>query len=252
MERAIALAERAERCCTPVLFWPTGAREEAETEVSAMIFEDRVDAGRRLAKALEEYRGRDLVILGVPRGGVVVADEVARALNAPLDIVVARKIPAPGNPELAIGAVAADGSDMIDPMARHYPGVTPEYLEGAKAEQIAEIQRRLQVYRGGRPAPDVAGKTVIVVDDGIATGSTVMASLRSLRNRGAAELILAVPVGPPSSVERLRGEADRVVVLETPEPFFAVGQWYQRFDQVTDEEVVEILGRAGAPATAPG
>ncbi|HOQ30548.1 MAG TPA: phosphoribosyltransferase [Armatimonadota bacterium] len=231
-----------------MLFWPTGAREEAETEVSAMIFEDRVDAGRRLAKALEEYRGRDLVILGVPRGGVVVADEVARALNAPLDIVVARKIPAPGNPELAIGAVAADGSDMIDPMARHYPGVTPEYLERAKAEQIAEIQRRLQAYRGGRPAPDIAGKTVIVVDDGIATGSTVMASLRSLRNRGAAELILAVPVGPPSSIERLRAEADRVVVLETPEPFFAVGEWYQRFDQVTDEEVVEILRRAGAPA----
>lgn len=212
-----------------------------------MVFEDRVDAGKRLAQALEEYRGRDLVVLGVPRGGVVVADEVARALGAPLDIVVARKLPAPGNPELAIGAVAADGADVIDPMASLYPGVTPGYIERVKAEEMAEIDRRLQAYRGDRPPLDVAGKTVLVVDDGIATGSTVMASLRSLKKRGPAELVLAVPVGPPSSIERLRGEADRVVVLQTPEPFFAVGEWYQRFDQVSDEEVVEILSRATVP-----
>ena len=212
-----------------------------------MVFTDRVDAGRRLAEALEEYRGRDVVILGVPRGGVVVAAEVARALGAPLDVAVARKIPAPGNPELAIGAVAADGTVVLDPMASVYPGVTPDYLERAKAAEVAEIERRMVAYRGDRPPLDVGGKHVIVVDDGIATGNTVLATLRCLRQGSPAELILAVPVAPPTSVERLSADADRVVALQTPEPFFAVGEWYRDFDQVSDEEVVRILQEFRAP-----
>lgn len=212
-----------------------------------MVFTDRVDAGRRLAEALEEYRGRDVVILGVPRGGVVVAAEVARALGAPLDVAVARKIPASGNPELAIGAVAADGTVVLDPMASVYPGVTPDYLDHAKAAEVAEIERRMAAYRGGRPPLDVGGKHVIVVDDGIATGNTVLATLRCLRQGGPAELILAVPVAPPTSVERLSADADRVVALETPEPFFAVGEWYRDFDQVSDEAVVRILQEFRTP-----
>ena len=199
-----------------------------------MIFEDRVDAGRRLADALGEYRGADVIVLGVPRGGVVVAYQVATALQAPLDVTVPRKIPAPGNPELAIGAVAADGTVVMDPMAEYYPGVTPEYVERAVAQQVEEIHRRLRAYRGDRPPMDVSGKTAIVVDDGIATGNTVLASLRSLRAQNPQALVLAVPVAPPTSVERLAQAADRVVALETPEPFFAVGQWYNNFDQVRD------------------
>lgn len=209
-----------------------------------MVFENRVEAGRMLARELESYRNRDAVVLGVPRGGVVVAAEVAKALGAPLDVVVSRKIPAPDNPELAIGAVAADGTRVIDPMAGLYPGVTPDYIERAAQAQVAEIDRRVRAYRDGWPPLDVSGKVVIVVDDGIATGSTVMASLRSLRKQNPAELVLAVPVAPPASIARLQAEADRIVVLETPEPFFAVGQWYQEFEQVSDAEVIGLLARA--------
>ncbi|NLC56346.1 MAG: phosphoribosyltransferase [Armatimonadetes bacterium] len=209
-----------------------------------MVYEDRVEAGKLLARELKEYRGRDAIVLGVPRGGVVVAYEVARELGIPLDVVVSRKLPAPGNPELAIGAVAADGTRVVDPMATRYPGVSEEYLERAAREQVQEIERRLKAYRGDRPPLNVAGKTAIVVDDGIATGSTVLASLRSLRQQQPAALVLAVPVAPPASVARLQPEADRIIVLEMPEPFFAVGQWYQRFDQVSDEEVVALLERA--------
>lgn len=206
-----------------------------------MIFEDRADAGRRLAEALNDYQGQDVVVLGLPRGGVVVAREVARALKAPLDVAVARKIPAPGNPELAIGAVAADGTVVMDPMADLYPGITPSYIGRAVAQEVAEIERRLQAYRGDRPPAALKDKVVIVVDDGIATGNTMLAALRALRRDAPKELVLAVPVAPPSSIERLRSETDRVVALQTPEPFYAVGEWYRNFDQTSDEEVVRLL-----------
>lgn len=207
-----------------------------------MVFADRTEAGRLLAQALEEYRGRgDVVVLGLPRGGVVVAYEVASTLGAPLDVVISRKIPAPGNPELAIGAVGPDGSVVRDPIAEQYPGVTSEYLERAVSREEAEIQRRTAAYRRDRPPVSLEGKTVIVVDDGIATGATMLATLRGLRAEKPKELVLAVPVAAPGSLARLSQEADRVVVLHTPEFFYAVGEWYHDFRQVSDEEVINLL-----------
>lgn len=206
------------------------------------IYADRREAGRRLAEALESYRGQDLLVLGVPRGGVVVAAEVARALRAPLDVVIARKIGAPQQPELAIGAVVSgDHIRLLDDYAIHYLRVPPEYVERETQRQLEEIRRRVEQYRGGRPEPAVEGRTVIVVDDGIATGYTVRAALAGLNRRNPGRLVLAIPVAPPAAVEDARRIADDVVCLQTPEPFHAVGNWYEDFDQTSDEEVVQLL-----------
>jgi putative phosphoribosyl transferase len=212
-----------------------------------VIFEDRIDAGERLAEALKEYAGPDTVVLGIPRGGVIVAEVVARTLGVPLDVVVPRKVGAPGNPELGLGAVAP-GVRVLDPWLIERLGVTEEYLEREIAAEEAETVRRLRVYRGDRPPLDLAGKTAIVIDDGVATGGTAVAALRWARAQGASRVILAVPVAPPQTMERLRHEADAVVALATPEPFFAVGEWYRRFDQTSDEEVIEALRRAAGAA----
>ncbi len=208
-----------------------------------MIFEDRVDAGERLAKALVDYSGADAVILAIPRGGVIVGEVAARQLGVPLDVVVPRKIGAPGNPELGLGAIAP-GVRVIDPRMVEMLGVSQGYLEQQIAVEEQEIERRLHAYRGGRPPADVAGKVAIVVDDGVATGGTAIAALRWATAQGASTVVLAVPVAPGASLARLGQEADRVVVLSAPEPFFAVGEWYRRFDQTTDEEVVAALARA--------
>lgn len=208
-----------------------------------MIFADRIDAGERLAEALAHLAGSECVVLAIPRGGVIVGEVVARALGAPLDVVVPRKIGAPGNPELAIGAVAP-GIRVLDPRMVGALGVTDRYLEREIAEQEAEIERRQHAYRGGRPPQPVEGRVAIVVDDGVATGSTAVAALRWARARGAERVVLAVPVAPPQSLERLGAEADEVVVLETPQPFLAVGEWYRNFDQTTDEQVVSALARS--------
>lgn len=208
-----------------------------------MIFEDRVDAGERLAKALVDYSGADAVILAIPRGGVIVGEVAARQLGVPLDVVVPRKIGAPGNPELGLGAIAP-GVRVIDPRMVEMLGVSQGYLEQQIAVEEQEIERRLHAYRRGRPSADVAGKVAIVVDDGVATGGTAVAALRWARAQGASTVVLAVPVAPGASLGRLAREADRVVVLSAPEPFFAVGEWYRRFDQTTDEEVVAALARA--------
>ncbi|HWO70624.1 MAG TPA: phosphoribosyltransferase family protein [Actinomycetota bacterium] len=207
-----------------------------------MIFADRVEAGERLAVALARYKGADAVVLAIPRGGVIVGEAVARALGLPLDVVVPRKIGAPGNPELGLGAIAP-GVRVLDEWLIERLGVTEEYLEREIEAEEREIERRERVYRAGRPPVDVAGKVAIVVDDGVATGGTAIAALRWARAQGAARVVLAVPVAPPGSVPRLAREADEVVVLETPEPFFAVGEWYRRFDQTTDEEVIAALAR---------
>jgi putative phosphoribosyl transferase len=212
-----------------------------------MIFEDRTEAGERLAEALKEYAGPDTVVLGIPRGGVIVAEVVARMLGVPLDVVVPRKVGAPGNPELGLGAVAP-GVRVLDPWLIERLGVTEEYLEREIAAEEAETIRRLRVYRGDRPPLELAGKTAIVIDDGVATGGTAVAAIRWARAQGAAKVVLAVPVAPPQTMERLRHEADEVVALATPEPFFAVGEWYRRFDQTSDEEVVEALRRAAGTA----
>ena len=215
-----------------------------------MPFADRADAGRRLAQALSDLKGRaDLLILAVPRGGVEVGAEVARALQAPLDVFIARKIGAPGNPELAIGAVAADGATVLDEGLVASLGVPASYVQQATDRERTEIERRLRAYRGDRPAPQISGRTVVLVDDGVATGATTLAAVRALRRQNPRELILAVPVGPPDTIAVLRREVDRAVVLETPEPFWAVGAFYQRFDQTPDERVMELLREFARPAT---
>jgi len=208
-----------------------------------VIFEDRLDAGERLAEALEEHAGARAVILGIPRGGVIVAEVVARTLRAHLDVVVPRKVGAPGNPELGLGAVAP-GVRVLDPWLIERLGVSEEYLEREIAAEEREIERRLHAYREGRPPVDVAGRTAVVVDDGVATGGTAVAALRWARAQSAERVVLAVPVAPPQTMSLLQHEADEVVALATPEPFFAVGEWYRVFDQTSDEEVVAALARA--------
>jgi putative phosphoribosyl transferase len=184
------------------------------------------------------------VVYAIPRGGVEVAAEIARAKGWLLDVVVPRKLGAPGNPELGVGAIAP-GVRVLDAEIIERLGIGPGYLEGEVARQEEEIARRTRAYRGDRPQQEVQGRTAVVVDDGVATGGTAAAALRWVRARGAARVVLAVPVAPPEAVARLAEEADRVVCLETPEPFHAVGQWYRRFPQVSDQEVVRLLGDGG-------
>ena len=205
------------------------------------MFVDRADAGQRLARALVRYAdARDAVVLGVPRGGVVVAAEVANALRLPLDVVVASKVGAPGNPEYAVGAVAPDG--VVTPSERER--FTAEELRPLAAPVHAKIAHRLDAFRGGRSGLDVAGKTAIVVDDGIATGLTVRAAVEYLRRRGASRVVVAAPVSAPDSRLMLERFADEVIVLDAPRGFYAVGQFYERFGQTEDAEVVRLLDEA--------
>jgi putative phosphoribosyl transferase len=206
------------------------------------MFRDRVDAGRRLADALAHLEGEEVVVLGVPRGGVEVAAEVAAVRGWPLDIVIPRKVGAPSNPELGLGAIAPGVRVLDDRMIRSLR-VSEDYLEREIAAQEEEILRRTEAYRGGRPPVPVAGRVAVVVDDGVATGGTAVASVRWARAAGASRVILAVPVAPREAVARLSKEADEVTALATPEPFFAVGQWYERFPQTADDEVVHLLER---------
>jgi putative phosphoribosyl transferase len=208
-------------------------------------FEDRVQAGRELAGALDHLKGQDVVVLAIPRGGVEVAAEIARAHGWPLDTVIPRKIGAPGNPELGLGAIAP-GVRVLDERMVRTLGVTPDYLDREIAEQEEEIRRRAEAYRGGRPPMDVSGRVAVVVDDGVATGGTAAASLRWARSQGAARVVLAVPVAPREAVRRLSEESDEIVCLDTPEPFLAVGQWYLSFPQTSDDQVVSLLDQARA------
>ncbi len=206
------------------------------------MFDDRTAAGRRLAGALAGSVPPGTLVLGVPRGGVVVAAEVAREYRLELDVIVVRKIGAPGNPEYAIGAVDEDGRII----GGHTGLASREYLELAAAEGRAEILRRLAVYRGDRPAPQIAGRNVIVVDDGIATGLTLEAALESLRRRRAGRITVATPVAAPDAADRIGGAADAFVALEVPRGFSAVGQFYREFGQTSDAEVVALLREAWA------
>jgi putative phosphoribosyl transferase len=209
------------------------------------MFADRREAGRRLAEALAHLKGEDVVVLGVPRGGVEVAAEVARGHGWPLDIVIPRKVGAPTNPELGLGAIA-EGVRVLDERMIRQLGVTDDYLEREIGAQEEEIRRRTAAYRKGRNAAPVSGKVAVVIDDGVATGGTAAAALRWARDQGASRVILAVPVAPREAVARLSKDADEVVCLAMPEPFFAVGQWYGSFPQTSDREVVALLERATA------
>ena len=216
-----------------------------------MDFRDRSDAGRRLAKALSSYKDRHPVVLALPRGGVPVAAEVAAALDAPLDLILVRKIGVPTQPELAMGAVV-DGTAPIvirNEEVIELSGTTVDEFDAACASELEEIERRRQLYIGDRARAEIAGQVVIVIDDGIATGATTRAALQAIRNQKPKELVLAVPVAPPDTITKLRGEVDALICLETPELFGAIGYFYRDFRQVSDQEVVAILKRF--PAKRP-
>ena len=215
-----------------------------------MRFRDRREAGQLLAGELDFPKGdEDVIVLGIPRGGVVVAYEVAQAIGAPLEVYITRKIGAPHNPELAIGAVASDGGIVLDHDLIRQLGIPGDYVEKETERQRQEIERRAREYRGDRPPLELAGKTVVVVDDGVATGATIMATLRALKRQEPKELILAIPVGPPDTVKQLGKEADRVICLSTPHLFWAVGAFYAVFDQTPDEEVKRLLGALPSSTT---
>lgn len=212
-----------------------------------MQFRDRHEAGEALAARLAHYTGEpNLVVLGIPRGGVIVAAEVAHRLGAPLDVWITRKLGAPGNPELALGAIAGDGTLFLDRFLLSELQVSPTFIEHERSVEIREIERRAAMYRQGKPPLEVKNQIVILCDDGVATGATTLVALRALRQRSPARLVLAVPVGPQPVIAMLSGECDEMVVLDTPDPFWAVGLFYDRFDQVGDAEVIQAL-RARTP-----
>jgi putative phosphoribosyl transferase len=214
-------------------------------------FRDRADAGRALAHALSDYAGRDdVVVLALPRGGVPVAYEVAKELAAPLDVFLVRKLGVPGHEELAMGAVASGGVLVLDESVLRWLGISEEQIQDTLARELDELRRREDAYRDGRPLPDLKGKTVILVDDGLATGASMRAAARAARRHQPAQLVIAVPVASRTTCDELRVEADEVVCAVTPEPFFAVGNWYEDFSQTGDEEVRDLLAQLQAEMTA--
>ncbi|SRX93034.1 hypothetical protein MSP7336_01264 [Mycobacterium shimoidei] len=207
-------------------------------------FADRVDAGRQLTERLKPLRGQDIVVLGLPRGGVPVAFEVATTLRAPLDVLLVRKLGVPFHPELAFGAIGEDGARVINDAVVRDAGLSEEEMSAVEADQRAELQRRAERFRSGRAPIPLAGRTALIVDDGIATGATAKAACQVARARGASRVVLAVPIAGADIAERFTGYADEIVCLQTPQFFFAVGQGYRNFTQTSDDEVVELLDRA--------
>ncbi len=212
------------------------------------VFRDRQDAGDALAARLGQYRGSDALVLGLPRGGVVVAAQLARSLDVELDVLVSRKLGSPISAELGIGAVTADGGRFLNDDIIRELGVSEPYIAAVTKVQQAEAQRREALFRGDRPPPPIAGRTVILVDDGLATGATMRAAVASVRKQAPARLVVAVPVGSPQACDALRGEADEVMCLQEPEYFGAVGTWYEHFEQTEDSEVKELLDEAAERA----
>jgi putative phosphoribosyl transferase len=204
-----------------------------------MKFEDRQEAGKQLAKSLKKY-GKNSVCLAIPRGGVVVGVEVAKALKCSLDLIIIRKLGAPGNPELAIGATTSKGGLVVDRDLIESLGVNQHYLHAEHLKQLAEARRREKLYIKGK-SPEIIGKTAILVDDGIATGATIEAAINAIKEELPEKIVVATPVAPPSTVERLKKLVDDVVVVSTPEPFFAIGEFFVDFPQVSDEEVIRNL-----------
>ena len=215
---------------------------------SAAAFRDRRDAGRRLAEQLAAYGNRsDVTVLALPRGGVPVGYEVARALDAPLDVFVVRKLGVPGYDEVAMGAIATGGVRVLNDDLIAQVAIPADVVDAVAERERAELMRRERLYRGGRPSPDVRGRTVILVDDGLATGATMMAAIEALRKLEPGRIVVAVPIASRDACEEMRRQADEVVCARTPEPFHAVGRWYEDFSQTSDAEVRELLGRATGP-----
>jgi putative phosphoribosyl transferase len=217
-----------------------------------MLFRNRTEAGRELAAKLANYAGRnDVLVLGLPRGGVPVAYEVARALGAPLDVFLVRKLGVPGHEELAMGAIASGDTRVLNKDVMSSLRLSEEDVDVVAARELEELRRRERLYRGDRPPPDVRGRVVILVDDGLATGSTMRAAVAALRQHKPARIIVAAPVGATDSCAELQNEADEAICAHVPEPFYAVGLWYEDFGQTTDEEVSSLLDQAaGAPVSA--
>lgn len=218
-----------------------------------MLFRDRREAGRFLAGKLTKYFDRPgVLVLGLPRGGVPVAFEVARALRAPLDVFLVRKLGVPGHEELAMGAIASGGVCVLNDDVVSTLRIQSRVIDAVAAEERMELERREEQYRGDRPAPEVQGRTVILVDDGLATGSTMRAAVAALRRRNPARIVVAVPVGAPETCAEFQDEADEAICALTPEPFYSVGLWYKDFSQTTDEEVRDLLELAQARRTPVG
>jgi putative phosphoribosyl transferase len=217
----------------------------------AQRFRDRNEAGRMLAAKLTVYANRpDVLVLALPRGGVPVAYEVARALNAPLDVFLVRKLGLPGHEELAMGAIASGGVRVLNDQVVRALNIPDYVIDAVAFWEKQELGRRERVYRGDRPPPDVQGRTVILVDDGLATGATMLAAVKALRQMQPARIVVAVPTASPETCDLLRAEADDVICAITPEPFHAVGLWYEDFSQTTDEEVRELLARSASASGA--
>ncbi len=219
-----------------------------------MIFKDREEAGRELGRALEAYRGPNSIVLGIPRGGVAVGYEVARELGAPLDAIVVRKIPVPWNPEAGFGAVGPDGTVTINEEIMPYLALSSKAIDRLAAEVYEEVRRRMRVYRGDRPEAPLTGRVALVVDDGLATGVTMVAALRSARNQGADKVIAASPVASGAGVKLIQPDADEVVCLYThPEEYpFAVAAFYRQWTDMTDAEVIDYLSRPTSGPSIPG
>ena len=217
------------------------------------VFENRAEAGRELAEKLDKYSGReDVIVLGLPRGGVPVAYEVAKRLRAPLDVFIVRKLGVPGFEELAAGAIASGGVRVLnEDVIRSIP-YADEAIEAVTVKETAELERREHIYREGRPPPELRDRIVILVDDGLATGATMRAAVKALRQRGTGKIVVAVPVGPPDTCRELEEEADETICLSTPVFFQGVGQYYEEFSQTSDEDVRELLSSAAQERPAPG
>ncbi len=208
-----------------------------------MIFRDRLDAGEKLAELLSDYKGEQSAVIAIPRGGVEVGYVVASKLSSPLEVTVPRKIGSPADPELAVGAVAEDGTIYIDEEVSKMIGIRDDWIRIEAERELQEVKRRIEVYRGGKPLPSLKGYTILLVDDGIATGATIIATARFLRKLEPEKLVIAAPVAPPEVVSKLSGEADDLRFVETPSPFFAIGQFYQDFSQLSDSQVLEYLSK---------